>query len=250
MPSPARERPESDRRNELDFYGAAREVFNKKFAEFGLADWQIEVQSAEELERSLGKVDELLKKPERLGTVAYEVPSADNDNHSVVKQISMDATPFLFDAKVRVLRKILALRNIRVATDLKQAVSESAAAPDGLEREMLMAVIEKVLSDDQETSGAWINEVVETDEARQRSKLFDVEIKERKSAMYRKWLERESVASIIGSLLLLAFGVSLIVTMFTATAPTEIVTSTFLVILGYFFGQATSRRPSGGDSSE
>jgi hypothetical protein len=55
--------------------------------------------------------------------------------------------------------------------------------------------------------------VTETDDVRQRSRLFDIEIKERKSAMYRSWLERESVASIIGSLLLLAFGVALIVTM-------------------------------------
>lgn len=55
--------------------------------------------------------------------------------------------------------------------------------------------------------------MTETDDVRQRSRLFDIEIKERKSAMYRSWLERESVASIIGSLLLLAFGVALIVTM-------------------------------------
>ena len=55
--------------------------------------------------------------------------------------------------------------------------------------------------------------MTETDDVRQRSRLFDIEIKERKSAMYRSWLERESVASIIGSLLLLAFGVALIVPM-------------------------------------
>jgi uncharacterized membrane protein len=75
-------------------------------------------------------------------------------------------------------------------------------------------------------------------------RLFDVELKERKSAIYRSWLERESVASIVGAFLLLMLGISLVVAMFVGTAATEIVTSSFLLVLGYFFGQATDRQRS------
>ncbi len=68
-----------------------------------------------------------------------------------------------------------------------------------------------------------------------------VELQERRSEIYRRFLQRESVASIIGAFLLLALGVALIIGMFTETAPTEVVTNAFLLILGYFFGQATGR---------
>ena len=75
-----------------------------------------------------------------------------------------------------------------------------------------------------------------------------VELKERKSAIYRSWLERESVASIIGALLLLSLGTALIISMFTHTIAPEIVTSSFLLILGYFFGQAGSSKRKRGKS--
>ena len=59
--------------------------------------------------------------------------------------------------------------------------------------------------------------------------------------MRKAWFERESVASIVGAFLLLALGISLIVAMFIGTSPTEVVTSAFLLILGYFFGQTAAR---------
>jgi uncharacterized membrane protein len=77
---------------------------------------------------------------------------------------------------------------------------------------------------------------------------LQLEIDERRSAIRRSWIERESIASIVGAFLLLTLGLTLVVAMFTGTAPTEVVTSGFLLILGYFFGQATSRQAAGGAS--
>jgi len=76
--------------------------------------------------------------------------------------------------------------------------------------------------------------------------LLQVELQERKSAIYRSFLERESVASVVGALLLLGLGAALIVAMFTHTVTTEVVTNSFLLVLGYFFGQATTRGFRGG----
>jgi hypothetical protein len=40
------------------------------------------------------------------------------------------------------------------------------------------------------------------------------------------------------------------VAMFVGTEPTEVVTSAFLLILGYFFGQATGRRRSDSNKAQ
>ncbi|WP_345423514.1 hypothetical protein [Pseudonocardia xishanensis] len=49
----------------------------------------------------------------------------------------------------------------------------------------------------------------------------------------------------MGSLLLVALAVTVIVAMFRGAEVMQIVSSAFLVILGYFFGQAG--KPGGGD---
>ena len=78
-------------------------------------------------------------------------------------------------------------------------------------------------------------------EAKERDQRLQIELRERRSAIYRSFLERESVASVVGAFLLLALGVTLIIGMFTHVAASEIITSSFLLILGYFFGQASTR---------
>jgi hypothetical protein len=91
--------PKADMTSDADLYAKTFKVFNDEFVAFSLADWQIEKQSLEELENSLIVVDRLIEKAEGLGTVSYEVPQTDGDADSMVKQISIDASPFLFDTK-------------------------------------------------------------------------------------------------------------------------------------------------------
>jgi hypothetical protein len=76
------------------------------------------------------------------------------------------------------------------------------------------------------------------------AKRFDIEIKrfKERSRVYRSFLERESVATIIGALLLLILGATHIIAMFTGTATSDILNNSFLIILGYFFGQTVSKR--------
>lgn len=146
--SPARP-PTSNLPSEPDFYAAARTVFNEALAEYGLASSQIEEQSVDELEESLEKADTLVKKAETLGKVTFEVPQTGSNDQSAVKQITVEATPFLFETKVNILRRILETRNVEAASDLKQVVSASAAAPTGFEENAVIAAIERVFSDNQ-----------------------------------------------------------------------------------------------------
>jgi len=67
--------------------------------------------------------------------------------------------------------------------------------------------------------------------------LFD-----KKSQIWLRILARESIASILGAIILFVMTISLIIAMFAEVQITNIVESAFLLILGYFFGQAVSKK--------
>jgi len=64
----------------------------------------------------------------------------------------------------------------------------------------------------------------------------------KKTDVFLKFLDRESVASIVGSLLLLTMGICLIIIMFRREEPLKIIESAFLLILGYFFGHSKNNK--------
>ena len=68
-----------------------------------------------------------------------------------------------------------------------------------------------------------------------------VELFERRSKVWRSFLERESVASIVGALLLIVLVFSMIIAMFQNIAPSDIVNNSLMLVLGYFFGQTISK---------
>lgn len=70
----------------------------------------------------------------------------------------------------------------------------------------------------------------------------EVDLLGQKSEVYLRFLNRESIASIIGSILLLLMGLSLLVMMFLQKEPIQIVQSAFLLILGYFFGHSKNKQ--------
>ncbi|MGW4771834.1 hypothetical protein ACWEO2_27820 [Nocardia sp. NPDC004278] len=75
-----------------------------------------------------------------------------------------------------------------------------------------------------------------------------IELQKRRWEMRRSMLDREPAAVLIGGLLLVVIGVALLIAMFTHTAVPEIVSSAFLLILGFFFGQTTSSKGRSGDA--
>ncbi|MFD0366316.1 hypothetical protein ACFQZZ_33190 [Nocardia sp. GCM10030253] len=72
-------------------------------------------------------------------------------------------------------------------------------------------------------------------------KRLDLEQKKHTWALRLALLERDPAAVLIGGLLLVALTAALITGMFTHTGVPEIVSSAFLLILGFFFGQSNNR---------
>jgi len=79
---------------------------------------------------------------------------------------------------------------------------------------------------------------------------FQLEAEERRSARKDRWWQvrasKDSIAAIVGGVLLIVLAIAVIAAMFTDTATTDVVQNSFLLILGYFFAATVSRPETGG----
>ena len=82
--------------------------------------------------------------------------------------------------------------------------------------------------------------MIET-EAHERRLLAEADARERRFQAWRAFLERESIAAIVGAFLLVVLAGALIVAMFANVPIADIISNAFLLILGYFFGQSVSQ---------
>lgn len=228
----------------------ARAYFEPQLESIGLSAKQIEHQTLEELEASLANVNDAIQHPESFGSLSLSFHINQGKLTSLLAQpgegsISIGILPVLLERKSMILRRIGVLRPQEQLSDLKKVIVDTVDDPKA--RESLLESIETSKEKAAAQAQFLQRQADETDQERERLMRFKVEAMERKSAMRRSWFERESVASIVGALLLMGLGTAVIVSMFTHTTASQIVTSSFLIVLGYFFGQAgnSSRRKRG-----
>ncbi|MEV0683186.1 hypothetical protein AB0I35_04885 [Nocardia sp. NPDC050378] len=138
--------------------------------------------------------------------------------------------------------RITALEQLERMDDIKDVVEENVVDP--AVRQQLSEMVTELARQQ--------NELASKIEAQDN---FEVREQKRINIMKQRWdarkamLEREPAAVLVGGLLLLGIAVALIVAMFTHTEVPEILASGFLLILGFFFGQNSSRGESSGDSN-
>ena len=155
--------------------------------------------------------------------------------------MEVNILPILLERKSLILQRLSALQPQEQLSDLRAAGRQVLSTTRSFEI-FLIDNIDKSGEKAKVDAEKLMEEAETTLAQRERMMKLEVELQERRSAIWLSFLQRESVASIIGALLLLALGIALIVAMFIHTAPTDVVMNAFLLILGYFFGQATSRQ--------
>ncbi len=74
-----------------------------------------------------------------------------------------------------------------------------------------------------------------------RNQLAELKVFKEKSKIWLAFLNREPAATILGALLLIVFGISLIMFVFIEKTIPDIISGTFFTILGYFFGQSSNK---------
>jgi len=232
---------------------AAERYYEPQLKALGLGKEEIKHQTLQDLERSLQKVDEAIAKKESFGSVRLK---ASADGQIVVSStnegIETNIGPTLLARKALIVERIRQLRTIEGVGTLRNLVEANVAEPAKTK------LIEKIETVEREAS-EWREKAREIDDAQKKEKMkidaellrMDAEGKlfERRAAVWQTLLGRESVASVVGSILLVVIATALLVAMFIGTQTTEIVGNAFLVLLGYFFGQTSGRKSSEGGPS-
>lgn len=216
-----------------------------------------ENQDLTQLRSSLEKINHLLAGPNQLGTFRGTAKSSFSVI-SVAAETTYEITalPLLLKRKTLIIDRIATLGGKVQASTLRDLVDE-VQDPDVQSRlkeevDQLEAQSEHYRQEKREVESAKLSA-----ELRQQSILSEIQIaKERaeidrrqaesRAAIRQRFLERESVATIVGSFLLIILTGTLIVAMFTSTTVPEILSNGFFIILGYFFGQTAARSAAQG----
>lgn len=219
-----------------------RAYFEPALENIGLSEKQIESQTLKELQVSLNNVNDAIKHPEGFGSMQLSLQAKQAVSSLLATspegQMSIGILPVLLERKCLILRRISVLHPEEQLSDLKMVVVDSVVDPKA--RVSLLESIERSKREAVAQVQSLHLQAEQTFQQREHAMLLGLEMTERKSAIYRSWLERESVASIMGALLLSCLGTALVIAMFTHTIVPQMVSSSFLLVLGYFFGQAGS----------
>lgn len=138
------------------------------------------------------------------------------------------------DAQEQV-RRLLTSRNVSdsvgsAASQLEQAVSKLGPSADAGD---LRSAIKQLNNVKQLT-----DELRDKEEQAFQHEMRRAELKAKMADRRRdRWFTRDTIAALVGALLLLGFAGVLTLMMFKKEQPSEIITNAFLLILGYFFGQ-------------
>ncbi|WP_331736896.1 hypothetical protein OG426_55600 (plasmid) [Streptomyces canus] len=220
-------------------------MFGLQLNNLGLSRSELREQSLEELEASLDRVNDAMAHPESFGvfhaTLSAEagliIAKAGPEAH-----ITLGIMPLLLQRKRLILERIKELRPQEQLASVRRDVQENVV--DGELKDQVLNLIDDRLAAEKEVSAQLDEEgkaLERAAELRAAQMRLDVELKERRSEIYKSLLERETVAGLIGPVLLFLLALSLVIAMFTHTQITGTVSNSFLLILGYFFGQTTNR---------
>lgn len=194
--------------------------------EHGIPKWATEMdignnldtQSVEELEERLAEVENVL---------AMEV-----DKFGFSEKQVRNLLTFMRARRTLILNRIAVVSQQQRMKELEETVREKVNDP------ATQNMIADMVSESARQLERDTRRVRESEESVRWQKL---EQRERIWNMRKSLLEREPVAVLIGGLLLLGIAIVLVLAMFTHTTVPEIVSSAFLLVLGYFFGQSNSR---------
>ena len=201
--------------NKLKRYEEQRQGFNNTLRKFKLTEEQIFIQDLKQLEKSLQTINELIN----------------ND----IERIEEIQGIILLERKKIILSRIQEQSSHEKIDNLQKLI-------DQVIDEEVKKKLRKELTALEAESAEYKKEMHEISarEAEAKLKIEQEQQRldglERKSKIWLSFLQRESAASLIGAVVLLLLTLSLIF-----GKESQILSNGFLVILGYFFGQSSTR---------
>jgi len=233
----------------------ARRYFEPRLTEIGLSAEKVAEYSLPELHRALERVNDAIAHPESFGVLKMRLGTGRIFVVSSEAEIEIGILPLLLDRKRLILTRIAMLTDEEKVGDLRSLAQKA----DPAVRDEMQRKLNELEAENQK----WREESLAAENTQRATQLaLQLELTRADADAYeRRWrirhqtfLERQSVATIIGAILLIAMFVFIAVSVHVKTPIPELISNAFLVILGYFFGHAgtTENRRAhkvGGDSS-
>lgn len=179
---------------------------------------KINLQELPELKKDLIEINKIIKE----------------GNNKIIEHILLERKRLILDR----IQEISSFNKIKNLQDMVDQLSDGEAKKN-LTKE-LNALREGAEKYQQEVQDITASET----EVKIKLEQHRIDGLERKSKIWLSFLQRESAASIIGGMVLLMVTVALIGGMIFG-AESQILSNGFLVILGYFFGQSSSKNKDG-----
>lgn len=222
-----------------------KKVFDAQLEKLNLTESQILSQNLTKLKESLSRVDQALAHPESYGELAVRyspdagasIPNATSEYHHTIGVL-----PILLERKKLIIDRIKELSTEQKFGSLQELVAQiddgeikRQLADELISLQTESAVLKK------ESADLASRETAEKLKFERELAALKLERFERRSKVWLTFLQRESIASIVGSIVLLLLTLTLIIGSFTSAKESEILSNGFLVILGYFFGQSSTK---------
>lgn len=237
---------------QFDILKIIKTFFEPQLIALGLSSDQIGRQTQEELEQSLERVNEAIQHPDSFGKLRLRATAvggwmiASSDSDSNVEEVNI--LPLLLERKKLILDRLRSLRIneefAEVQNATRRAEQEGGREEEKHRLEEWGANLKKQQDQLKESAEAQKVEELKAKlalaELQARAEI-DMKKAKTRSEIWQSFLARESVASIVGGFLLILIIIILFAAMFFKLTAPDIINNSFLVILGYFFGQATSR---------
>jgi len=233
----------------------ARKFFEPQLIALGLSREQIESQSLTELRKSLESLNDAIQHPESFGVVKI---SMDVGIPYIIQKAKshaeMGILPFLLEGKKWIRERISLLEKQEEIVDLREKAKSTLDQDEKAVYENQIGQLETTIKSLEESRAKNKEQLEDAtralEEAQSEAKKQELEEKrerlkletwERRTQIWQRFLERESVATIVGGILLVVVTFFLIIATIWDMRALDILSNAFLVILGYFFGQSVGR---------
>ena len=223
---------------------ATERIFGPQLEALGLSAGQITSQNLAELQDSLGRVNDAIAHPESFGTYAFELHANSGTLISVLTtasegHVTLGVLPLLLRRKKLILERIRELYPQQQLSEVREQLAQQLDDPHA--RAEVLGVIDQSLAAERELREQLDHESEAVTSEQQRARI-QIDLLSKRSEIFKSLLERETVAGAVGAALMVLLGIAIIIAMFVHTAISGVVSDSFLLILGYFFGHSSGDR--------
>ncbi|NUW02349.1 hypothetical protein [Streptomyces sp. CAI 127] len=221
------------------------EVYDPLLSLSGLTKQQIRGLDLPGLQEALVRVNDAIANPDQFPKIDLEARAGRVVGVLADSTVSatMGVLPLLLQRKRLILERISELRSQERIGGLRELIDR---LPDDEAKQALgerLDALEGAASEAEHQARDAANEQSKLQFQRERElALLKVQLSERRWKLRSAQLARESVTPMIGATLLVGLAVTLIVAMFAKVEVSALVSNSFLIVLGYFFGQSTEAR--------